>query len=62
MADNTVWLTVASVLAAFTLGKAKDENGNEIDITGEMTDLFFRYMTILTFVDIPCRSHSFQSS
>ncbi|KAJ3854521.1 cytochrome P450 1 [Lentinula lateritia] len=43
MADNTVWLTVASVLAAFTLGKAKDENGNEVDITGEMTDLFFRH-------------------
>ncbi|KAJ4478327.1 cytochrome P450 1 [Lentinula aciculospora] len=43
MADNTVWLTIASVLAAFTLGNAKDEDGNEIEITGEMTDLFFRH-------------------
>ncbi|KAJ3722420.1 cytochrome P450 2 Le.CYP2 [Lentinula raphanica] len=43
MADNTVWLAVASVLASFNLGKAKDENGNEIPITGEMTDLFFRH-------------------
>ncbi|KAJ4001835.1 cytochrome P450 1 [Lentinula boryana] len=43
MADNTVWLTVASVLAAFTLEKTKDEHGNEIPITGEMTDLFFRH-------------------
>ncbi|KAJ3883006.1 cytochrome P450 [Lentinula edodes] len=43
MADNTVWLTVASVLAAFTMGKAKDGNGNEIDIRGEFTNHFFRY-------------------
>ncbi|KAJ3788994.1 cytochrome P450 2 Le.CYP2 [Lentinula aff. detonsa] len=43
MADNTVWLTIASVLAAFTLGKAKDGNGNEIDIPGEFTNHFFRH-------------------
>ncbi|KIK66045.1 hypothetical protein GYMLUDRAFT_105122, partial [Collybiopsis luxurians FD-317 M1] len=27
MADNTVWLTIASVLTTLTLGKAKDEQG-----------------------------------
>ncbi|KAJ3870024.1 cytochrome P450 1 [Lentinula novae-zelandiae] len=43
MADNTIWLAVASVLAAFTMGKAKDGNGNEIDIRGEFTNHFFRY-------------------
>ncbi|KAH7880595.1 cytochrome P450 2 Le.CYP2 [Lentinula edodes] len=43
MADNTIWLTVASVLAAFTMGKAKDGNGNEIDIPGKFTNHFFVY-------------------
>ncbi|KAJ3872313.1 hypothetical protein F5051DRAFT_159682 [Lentinula edodes] len=41
MAENTVWLTIASVLATFTMGKAKNEQGNEIDIRGEYTDEFF---------------------
>ncbi|KAJ4486287.1 cytochrome P450 2 Le.CYP2 [Lentinula aciculospora] len=43
IADNTVWLTIATVLAAFTLSKAKDENGDEIDIPGEFTNHFFRH-------------------
>ncbi|KAH7878626.1 cytochrome P450 2 Le.CYP2 [Lentinula edodes] len=43
MAENTIWLTIASVLATFTLGKAKDGKGNEIDIPGEYTDQFFRH-------------------
>ncbi|KAJ3813269.1 cytochrome P450 1 [Lentinula aff. lateritia] len=43
MAENTIWLTIASVLATFILGKAKDEKGNEIDISGEYTDQFFRH-------------------
>ncbi|KAJ4490283.1 cytochrome P450 1, partial [Lentinula aciculospora] len=43
MADNTIWLTIASVLATFTLGKAKDEKGNEIDIPGEYTNQFLRH-------------------
>lgn len=45
MAENTVWLTIASVLAIFTLGKAKNEQGNEIDIPGEYTHEFFWYYT-----------------
>lgn len=44
MADNTVWLTVASVLATLTLGKAKDKNGNEINILGEYTSGMLRYV------------------
>ncbi|GAW09426.1 cytochrome p450 [Lentinula edodes] len=47
MADNTIWLTVASVLAAFTMGKAKDGNGNEIDIPGKFTNHFFRPVSFL---------------
>ncbi|KAF5387375.1 hypothetical protein D9757_005700 [Collybiopsis confluens] len=43
MADNTIWLAIASILATFALGKAKDENGNEIDISGEFTEGFFRH-------------------
>ncbi|KIK50583.1 hypothetical protein GYMLUDRAFT_438456 [Collybiopsis luxurians FD-317 M1] len=43
MAENTVWLTIASVLATITLAKAKDEKGNEIDIPGEYTNSFLRH-------------------
>ncbi|KAJ3859487.1 cytochrome P450 1 [Lentinula novae-zelandiae] len=43
MADNTVWLSVASVLATLTLGKAKDKNGNEINILGEYTSGMLRH-------------------
>lgn len=42
MADNTVWLTIASVLVTLDLGKAKDDEGNEIPISGEYTHHFFR--------------------
>ncbi|KAJ4485417.1 cytochrome P450 [Lentinula aciculospora] len=49
MADNTVWLAIASVLATLTLGKAKDDEGKEIDILGEYTDGMFRH----TLQDIP---------
>ncbi|KAF9066787.1 cytochrome P450 2 Le.CYP2 [Rhodocollybia butyracea] len=42
MADNTVWLTIVSVLATLDLRKAKDSNGNEIDIPGDFTETFFR--------------------
>ncbi|KAF9039412.1 hypothetical protein BDP27DRAFT_1409469 [Rhodocollybia butyracea] len=43
MADNTVWLTIVSVLATLNLRKAKDDAGNEIDIPGEYTKTFFRH-------------------
>ncbi|KIK66004.1 hypothetical protein GYMLUDRAFT_257904 [Collybiopsis luxurians FD-317 M1] len=43
MADNTVWLTIVSVLATLTLGKAKDDEGKEIDISGEFSHGFFRH-------------------
>jgi len=45
MADNTVWLTIASVLATLDLRKDKDKAGNEIDIPGEFTRTFFRHPT-----------------
>ncbi|KAF9078761.1 cytochrome P450 [Rhodocollybia butyracea] len=43
MADNTVWLAIASVLATLDLQKAKDNEGNEVDIPGEYTRTFFRH-------------------
>jgi len=43
MADESVWLAIASVLATLTLGKAKDEEGNEIEISEEYTSSFFRH-------------------
>jgi len=42
MADNTVWLTIASVLATLNLGKPKDMDGNDIDIPEEYTNGFTR--------------------
>ncbi|KIK66002.1 hypothetical protein GYMLUDRAFT_38470 [Collybiopsis luxurians FD-317 M1] len=42
-ANNTVWLTIASVLATLTLSKAKDDEGKEIDISGEFCHAFFRH-------------------
>ncbi|KAJ3834239.1 cytochrome P450 1 [Lentinula raphanica] len=43
MADNTVWLAIVSVLATLTLGKAKDEKGDVIEIPGEYTTGMFRH-------------------
>ncbi|KAJ7459915.1 cytochrome P450 [Mycena latifolia] len=40
LADATVWATIASVLATFTIGKAKDAAGNEIDIKPVYSDGF----------------------
>ncbi|KAJ7672747.1 cytochrome P450 [Mycena rosella] len=37
-ADATVWATITSVLSAFTIAKAKDEAGNEIDIDPVYSD------------------------
>ncbi|KAJ7610679.1 cytochrome P450 [Mycena rosella] len=37
-ADATVWATIVSVLSAFTIAKAKDEAGNEIDIDPVYSD------------------------
>lgn len=45
MADNTVWLTIASVLATLNLSKQKDKDGNEIEVTGEFTNGFLRCAT-----------------
>ncbi|KIL71215.1 hypothetical protein M378DRAFT_154710 [Amanita muscaria Koide BX008] len=32
LADASVWLMIASVLATFNISKARDEHGNEIDV------------------------------
>ena len=42
MADNTVWLTIASVLATLDLRKPKDKQGNDISISEDYTSGFFR--------------------
>ena len=33
-----MWITIASILAAFTVSKAKDENGKDIEIEGDYCD------------------------
>ena len=33
-----MWLTIASILATFTFSKARDEEGNEIEIDDEFYD------------------------
>ncbi|KAF9066792.1 cytochrome P450 [Rhodocollybia butyracea] len=43
IADTTVWLTIAYVLATLDLRKAKDNEGNDIDIPGDFTKTFFRH-------------------
>ncbi|KIK66008.1 hypothetical protein GYMLUDRAFT_218798 [Collybiopsis luxurians FD-317 M1] len=43
MADNTIWLTIASVLATLNLSNAKDEKGNEVDISKQYTHGFLRH-------------------
>ncbi|KAF5385579.1 hypothetical protein D9757_006779 [Collybiopsis confluens] len=43
MADNSVWLAIASVLATLNLRRATDEAGNEIGISGEFTNVFFSH-------------------
>ena len=35
--QNGVWLAMARILAAFTIGKAKDVNGDEIEPNVEFT-------------------------
>ncbi|KAF8992407.1 cytochrome P450 [Cyathus striatus] len=38
MASATVWLTIATILSAFNIRKAKDDYGNEIPVSGVYTD------------------------
>ncbi|KAH9480332.1 Cytochrome P450 monooxygenase 98 [Psilocybe cubensis] len=35
IASSSLWLQIASVLACFTIDKAKDENGNEVEINND---------------------------
>ncbi|THH06077.1 hypothetical protein EW146_g9722 [Bondarzewia mesenterica] len=38
LADSTLWISVASILAVFTIEKAKDENGAEIPVRVDFAD------------------------
>ncbi|KAF8872243.1 cytochrome P450 [Infundibulicybe gibba] len=38
LASSTIWLTIASVLATLDITKAKDSQGNDIEIEGKYTD------------------------
>ncbi|KAF7350440.1 O-methylsterigmatocystin oxidoreductase [Mycena venus] len=38
MADNSVWIAMASILAVFQMGKAKDSAGNIIEVPDEYID------------------------
>ncbi|KAH0578674.1 hypothetical protein H2248_003805 [Termitomyces sp. 'cryptogamus'] len=37
MASSTIWLLISSILATFTIKKARDEQGNEIDVDESYT-------------------------
>ncbi|TFK53799.1 cytochrome P450 [Heliocybe sulcata] len=37
LADTALWLAIASVLSAFNIAKAKDQNGNEIEVEDDYT-------------------------
>ncbi|KAH9477562.1 Cytochrome P450 monooxygenase [Psilocybe cubensis] len=41
MASNILWMTMVSILATFNIEKARDEAGNEIEITDEYVDFGF---------------------
>lgn len=36
-ADTTIWILVVSVLATLTVGRAKDEDGNDIPVEDVFT-------------------------
>jgi len=40
MADSELWITFATVLATLNIGRAKDENGEEIIPSGEYNSGF----------------------
>ncbi|KAF5353638.1 hypothetical protein D9757_012449 [Collybiopsis confluens] len=54
MAEDSVWLAIASVLATLNVGKAKDEEGNEIEPSGEYTPgPFFSHPKPYRFATVP---------
>ena len=46
LADASVWIAAASILAAFDIVKAKDEGGREITPLAEMVEGIIRYSTL----------------
>lgn len=45
MADTTIWATIVSVLATFTLEKVKDDTGRDTELEIKYTDGVSRYLT-----------------
>jgi hypothetical protein len=43
-ADAIVWAAIVSVLSTFDIAKAKDANGNEIEIDANYSDGLVRYV------------------
>lgn len=50
LAKDSVWITVASILAAFTISKAKDGRGQPIEITEEYEQGLVRYVQVILCV------------
>ncbi|KAF8869911.1 cytochrome P450, partial [Infundibulicybe gibba] len=44
LASSSVWLIIASVLATLNIAKAKDSQGNDIEIEGSYTDEAIRFV------------------
>ncbi|KAF8872239.1 cytochrome P450 [Infundibulicybe gibba] len=56
LASSTVWLTITSVLATLNIAKAKDSQGNDIEIEGKYTGAMVRYapsLSVPVFGDSP---------
>lgn len=45
IADASLWATVVSLLAVFDIAKAKDENGNNIEVKEEYSGALIKYAT-----------------
>jgi hypothetical protein len=51
MADATVWASIASLLSVFDFKKARDAEGNEINITAMFSDAAIRQVTHIAWVN-----------
>ena len=45
-ARATLWVVVATMLSVFDFSKAKDEHGNEIEISDEVTSGLVRFVAV----------------
>ena len=57
VAENTIWLAIASILHAFSVSPAKDENGKEIPVNVDFTSGLITYVSV--YVTATAKSRRF---